>query len=189
MIERIRSFIAVKVPEETAERIRAAQSALREVEPGIKWVSPDSFHITLKFLGGVEPERLKATWASVSEALVGTRPFTMVFRGVGAFPNLNRVRVVWVGTTEGMAELSDLAERAEQACAKHGFEREKRPFAAHLTLGRAREVAPNPRLAAVIEELADLDLGQAGVDRVLLMKSELARQGAVYSELEHALLQ
>jgi 2'-5' RNA ligase len=188
MDDRIRSFIAVAVPPESAESIRAAQDKLKVAGPQIKWVNPDSFHITLKFLGGVEPERLKATWQSVSEALAGARPFTMRFRGVGAFPSASRARVVWVGISEGADELTEIAKRVEQVCSEHGFEMENRPFTAHLTLGRAREPGPDPALAAAMKELAEADLGQAGVDRVLLMRSELTRQGAIYHELEHKLL-
>ncbi len=179
----MRSFVAVAVPPEAAGLIRAAQERLRAAEPGIKWVDAESFHITLKFLGEVERGRLQATWESVSEALAGVRPFTMHFRGVGAFPNLHRARVVWAGVAEGAAELSELAKRTEGACSEHEFERERRPFAAHLTLGRAREPGPSPALAEVMQELADVELGPVEVGRVLLMRSELTRGGAVYGEL------
>jgi 2'-5' RNA ligase len=181
--ERVRSFVAVAVSPEAAGLIRAAQERLRAAEPGIKWVDGESFHITLKFLGEVERGRLKATWESVSEALAGVGPFTMHFRGVGAFPNLQRARVVWAGVAEGAEELGELAKRTEAACSEHEFESERRPFAAHLTLGRAREPGPSPALAEVMKELADVELGRAEVGRVLLMRSELTRGGAVYSEL------
>ena len=186
--ERIRSFIAVAVPPASAEGIRAAQQQLKAGDETIKWVNPDGFHITLKFLGGVERERLTVLWRTVSQALVGARPFTMHFRGAGAFPSLTRARVVWIAVNEGAAELSDLAARVEAACAQHAFERERRPFQAHLTLGRARQPEPNPRLAAAIEELAEADLGQVPVDRVLLMQSELTRQGAIYHKLDESKL-
>ena len=186
--ERVRSFIAVAVPPGSAEGLREAQERLRAAEPRIKWVNPDGFHITVKFLGGVEAERLQALWRAAGEALDGVGAFVMRFQGVGAFPSLNRARVVWAGAADGAAELRSLAERVEQAAEKYGFEREKRAFAAHLTLGRAREAGPNPGLAAVMREMAAIELGQASVDRVLLMRSELTRQGAIYHELGHKLL-
>jgi 2'-5' RNA ligase len=187
--ERVRSFIAVAVPPASAERLRVAQEKLMAVEPKIKWVNPDGFHITLKFLGGVEQSRLQALWKAVSGALDGVARFTMHFQGIGAFPNLNRARVVWAGVTDGADELMGIAKRIEAISSEHGFEPETRPFAAHLTLGRAREPAPNPALAEAMRELASAELGQVTVDRVLLMKSELTRQGAIYHELEHKLLQ
>ncbi|MGD0113921.1 MAG: RNA 2',3'-cyclic phosphodiesterase [Armatimonadota bacterium] len=189
MEDRVRSFIAVAIPSASAERLRVAQERLREAEPRIKWVNPDGFHITLKFLGGVGPSRLRALWSGVCEALEGVAGFTMHFQGIGAFPSLSRARVVWAGVTDGAAELTEIAKRIEHVSSEHEFEPETRPFAAHMTLGRAREPAPNPVLAEAMREMAGAELGRVTVDRVLLMKSELTRQGAIYHELEHKLLQ
>jgi 2'-5' RNA ligase len=107
--------------------------------------------------------------------------FSMALKGLGVFPNLRAPRVAWAGISQGAAELMALAARVEEACSKHGFEREKRPFAAHLTLGRAREVGPSSALAGIVGELAETDFGAGRVDRVLLMQSSLRPTGAIYS--------
>jgi 2'-5' RNA ligase len=109
-------------------------------------------------------------------------------KGVGAFPNARRARVIWAGTKEGREELLGLAERVEQACERHGFAREDRPFQGHLTLGRVREPVVNERLACAVGELAEEELGEVAVDRVLLMKSDLTPKGASYTRLEQTLL-
>jgi len=184
-MERIRSFIAVGVPPEKAGKLRTTLDQLRSADPGVKWVNPDGFHITLKFLGGIEKERLSLVWSSVRDALDGMRRFQMSFRGIGVFPSLNRARVVWAGVADGAQELRELAARVEQVCAKHGFEREKRPFAAHLTLGRARQVGVSPELAALMKRLVEVELGKADVNSVQLLRSELTPQGAIYHEMEH----
>ena len=184
MTAQVRSFIAVSVPPEAAVNLRTAQDRLREADPGVKWVNPENFHITLKFLGNVDRRILTDLWHSVGEALNGTPPFTMRFRGLGAFPNADRPRVVWAGIGDGASELTQLATRVEEACAQHGFEREKRAFHAHLTLGRARRPGPSPALASILTGLAEADLGETDIDRTLLMKSELARSGAIDSVLE-----
>jgi len=186
--ERIRSFIAVVVPPEAAGKLRAAQERLKEMDGSVKWVKPDGFHITLKFLGGVERPRLDALWRTVGAAVVDSPRFVMRFRGIGAFPSRARPRVVWAGVTDGAAELVGVAERVERACQEHGFERENRPFRPHLTLGRAREATPSPRLGQGMAELAELELGEALVDRVVLMRSELTREGAIYHQLEQVML-
>jgi 2'-5' RNA ligase len=188
MSDLIRSFIAVTVPAHSAEKLRAAQDRLRAANGSVKWVKPDGLHITLKFLGGVENDRLRAVWGSVTAALDGERQFIMRFRGVGAFPSAGRARVVWAGVAEGAHEMAELASRVERACAGHGFPREDRPFRAHITLGRVRQPRPNEGLAAAMAELADTALGEARVDRVVLMKSELRPEGAVYDVLEDKLL-
>jgi 2'-5' RNA ligase len=187
--ERIRSFIAVKLPSDLAERIGTAQERLRGADENWKWVDPKSFHMTLKFLGAVERSDLDTLWKSVCEELEGSGAFTASFRGVGAFPNPNRARVVWVGVAEGAPELVELASRVEGVCVRHGFEREKRPFHAHLTLGRARRPGAGVGLGAEMKEMEHVELGSMVVDRVLLMKSELTRAGAIYSILEEQALE
>lgn len=185
----IRSFIAVPVPPEAAGKLHAAQETLRRAAPAVKWVDPNSFHITLKFLGGVLPDRLQQTWQAVAAALPGAASFTMRFHGIGAFPSANRPRVIWAGLTDGAADLTALAARVEQACVALDFEPEARPFHPHLTLGRAREAKPDPDLSAAIARLAQEELGEVPVDRLLLMKSELTPRGAIYHVLqEYALL-
>lgn len=188
MSQTIRSFIAVAVSPEARERLAAAQDRLRPVAGGVKWVEPESFHLTLKFLGPVEQGRLSDAWNSVCNNLAGAKGFTMRFLGIGAFPNRTRARVIWAGVEAGREELSDLAARVERACAPHGFAREERPFQAHLTLGRVREPVVNTRLAEMIQELSREELGEVAVDRVLLMKSELTPKGAKYTVLEQQLL-
>lgn len=188
MSEAIRSFIAICVAEQAAERLSAAQEALRQAAPDLKWVDPAGFHLTLKFLGPVAPDRLRRTWQAVEEALDGTCGFCVRFAGVGAFPSLRRPRVVWAGVAAGAAELQSLAERVERACVALGFPPEDRPFQPHLTLGRARRPAPLPALAAAIDRLREEDFGESWVDRVLLMKSQLTPRGAIYDVLDQYFL-
>ena len=187
--ESLRCFIAVKLPEAATESLREPQERLRAAEPDWKWANPDTFHITLKFLGQVERERLDATLHDVKAALEDAAPFRIALRGLGVFPNARAPRVAWAGVSEGAAELTSLASRAEEACSKHGFELEKRPFAAHLTLGRAREPRPNAGLATAIERFAETEFGGGEIDRVLLMQSTLHRSGAVYTAIGEQSLQ
>jgi len=184
MSDQVRSFIAVPVSPEAAALLAAAQEVLRRADPTVKWVDPDGFHITLKFLGSVAHDRLQEIWQSVTRALPGATAFTMRFRGAGAFPNPNRARVVWAGVAQGAAELTALASQVEQACLAHGFAPESRPFHPHLTLGRARQPGPNPELFAAIAALEQEDLGEVQVDRVVLMRSELTPRGPIYHVLQ-----
>ncbi len=167
---------------------------VRRRNPGIAqiklthYLSPESFHITLKFLGGVEPARLQGVWEAARAALAGAERFCCHLHGVGAFPNTTRVRVVWAGVEQGRTELIEIAQRVERACTIFGFAPENRPFQAHLTLGRVKEPVLNPELAEALEGFASEPLGEVWVDSVLLMKSELTPKGAVYTVLErHAL--
>jgi 2'-5' RNA ligase len=184
----VRCFLAVRVPPDRAGALRDAQARLRAVAGDWKWVDADSFHITLKFLGEVERAAIPGLWASVSEALRGSQCFVMQFCGLGVFPNPRAPRVAWAGIDGGAVELRELAARVEEACVARGFERERRPFRAHLTLGRARRQARDTGLAAALADFTEAQLGEAMVDRVLLMKSTLTPRGAIYDVMEEHLL-
>jgi 2'-5' RNA ligase len=169
MSEAVRCFVAVKIPEAAAARVRDAQERLREVEPSWKWVSPD---------------RLEKLWPEIGAALSRRPPFTMTLEGLGAFPDTRSPRVAWAGIERGAEELRGLAEDVEAACECCGFERERRPFTAHLTLGRARRGQTKSQVGRAIEQDADIAFGEALIDRVLLMRSQLSPDGARYTVLE-----
>ncbi|MBN1459556.1 MAG: RNA 2',3'-cyclic phosphodiesterase [Armatimonadetes bacterium] len=184
MSESLRCFVAVKIPEAAAARVREAQERLREAEPSWKWVDPDTFHLTLKFLGQVSSDRLGELWSAITASLDGRHSFVMTLKGLGAFPNARSPRVAWAGIQEGAQELGELAEAVETACERLDFEREQRPFAAHLTLGRARRGQTKSQVGQAIEREGDIEFGEAPVERVLLMQSQLRPDGARYTILE-----
>ncbi|MFO7767655.1 MAG: RNA 2',3'-cyclic phosphodiesterase [bacterium] len=179
----IRIFVAVPVPLEVT---RPLAEFAGEVGPGagrIKWVDPGSMHLTLFFLGDVEEERVPAIGEALGRAAGEVAPFTVRLDRVGAFPNLERPRVLWVGVSEGSGNLQDLKEAVDRVLEPLGFEPDRRTFHPHLTLGRIK--APGRR-GAVAEAAAGWDVPSASwtVDRVVLYQSTLTREGAVYEELE-----
>jgi 2'-5' RNA ligase len=148
----------------------------------VGWVASDNLHLTLKFLGGVEPDRLDSIGSVLADVATGGPAFPLTMRGLGAFPSPTRPRVIWAGVTDA-AEVVRLAARVEEALARLGFPREDRPFSAHVTLGRVREPQRDPVLAAALGEGAERELGALRVDRICLMRSELSPRGARYSVL------
>ncbi len=168
-------------------RLAAEVERLRPLARDVAWVAPDNVHLTLKFLGGVDETRLPAIVAGLTAAAAGQRTFDLVLHGLGAFPTPARARVVWAGVAAGARALEALAARVEEALAPLGVPRETRPFAGHVTLGRARAPRTNPRLAAALD--AARALGGQGVARVSLMRSDLSPRGARYRELAAAALE
>jgi 2'-5' RNA ligase len=166
-------------------RLAAEVERLRPVARDVAWVGPDSFHLTLKVLGGVEPDRLDAVGGALGRAVAGHRAFELAVRGLGAFPSPTRPRVLWAGLAEGAEAMAALAARVDEALVTLGFARETRAFSAHVTLGRVRTPrAADPGLA---EALAAGDVfGRQHVDRVSLMRSDLSPRGARYTELTAA---
>jgi 2'-5' RNA ligase len=110
-----------------------------------------------------------------------TLPFGVGAHGTGAFPNLDRPRVVWVGLTgEGLVRL---AERVEAAVVRLGFAPEGRPYSPHLTIGRVRDMRGWKAVRRVIAEAAERDFGTMQIESMMLYRSILGREAAEYEEL------
>ena len=145
-------------------------------------MSVDNYHLTLKFLGSVDEARLAEIAAAIGGAVTAVEPFDIAVRGLGAFPTVDRARVLWAGVSAGASPLAALADAVEGRLAALGFAREARAFSAHVTLGRVREARRNPTLAEALTRAAHVELGSARVDHVRLMQSRLSPQGARYEE-------
>ena len=186
MPESIRTFIAIELDEPIRRALEnvQAQFARERNARMVRWTTPASIHITLKFLGDVEAARVPDLQRAIVEASQGIAPFTLTLRGVGAFPNPRRPNIVWVGA-EGQIDLaSTLANNIEMECERLGFAREERPFTPHLTIGRVkRDAAPNDRRAIgeMIERTRVEKIGELRVAQVCIMKSELRPGGSVYT--------
>jgi 2'-5' RNA ligase len=168
--------------------LEAALPALKEraQRAGIpvRWVTPENFHITLKFLGWARSDVEYALRDRVPAALASCRPFALAVQGVGAFPDERRASVLWAGVVHaGTADLGELAARLDRVCAELGFQPEKRPYHAHITLGRIREPAA---VADLLEPLRGARFENGQVDDVVLYES-ISRGGSVYYE-ERAVL-
>ena len=163
--------------------LAAAQEELRASRASVKWVEPQNLHFTLKFLGDVAEERTEAVTEALREVARRTPPFAGHVAGVGVFPSLSRPRVVWAGMTAGAEELAGLASEVEEALVPLGFERERRAFTPHLTLGRVKSVVNVSNLAEAVQRHAEADFGPLRVDAVYLMRSDLRPSGPVYSPL------
>jgi 2'-5' RNA ligase len=172
-----RARLAVEV-----DRLRATERASGTL-PEVVWVPPANFHLTVKFLGAVDTDRLPDVERALGDAVAGVPPFALTLRGLGAFPSAARPRVIWAGTADGAAELAGVAVRVERTLSPLGFPAEGRAFSAHVTLGRVRTPRRNPKLAEVLAASASVELVSVPVARVSLMRSDLSPRGARYSEL------
>ncbi len=180
-MEKIRTFIAVRLPAEVRRRLMQIEKRLMQSGADVKWAPEENFHITLKFLGDVEQARIPAVEEAVRRAVSGLDAFDLTLAGVGAFGR--PLRVVWVGITSGSGELKSLAGRVEDALAEVGFPKEDRPFSAHVTLGRVRSPRGVERLRECIESLKNEPAGDVHVAGVTVMKSELRREGSTYTPI------
>jgi 2'-5' RNA ligase len=180
----LRCFVALEPPQALRESIASHFAREGRGAPGIRWTAAAGLHLTLKFLGDVEPARLPELEAALAAAVAQHPPFTLELRGAGAFPTPQGPRVVWVGAGAGAAQAAALAGAVDAAAAAGGCAPEARPFAAHLTVGRVRtpprDRAALPRLLAAV---ADRAWGSWVVRAAHLVRSELFPAGPIYSIL------
>ena len=179
----MRTFFAVELSKDVAKELKKVQENLRREIAGVRWVQPGGIHLTLKFLGEVNPDGIEEIVRKAEEAVKGLGPFTIQIRGGGGFPNAKNPRVIWIGVEDQDGQLRELQTRIEREMEKIGFKREERDYTPHLTLGRLRTGKRKDVIAQALKEIEHSELGIMGVQEIILFQSELKPTGAEYTKL------
>lgn len=182
-MEKIRSFVAILLPDEIRQAAASLADSLRPLGRRVSWVKAENLHLTLKFLGNQSPEDLRRVTEGLAEATTGVAAFELLLTGLGAFPDLRRPRAIWVGASDGAQAAIALALRVEGSLHRRGLPKEERPFSPHLTIGRVKDPRGLDRLTAALAEGRARALGRFQVSAIHLMRSDLAPQGARYTIL------
>ena len=185
-MEQIRSFIAIELPDEIKLQLDQLEARLKTgKQSGVKWVNPHSIHLTLKFLGNISINRTDEITGAIEEAAQGIPPFHLVVKDPGVFPDMKRVQVAWVGISGDIDKLGQLQQRIESNLADLGFASDSRRFTPHLTIARLRNQASLNERQSFGQLIADtrFEAGIINVDTISLMKSQLTREGAIYSQI------
>jgi 2'-5' RNA ligase len=178
----VRAFVAIRMSEQVENAVAAMSDTIKRPRDGIQWVPRAKLHITLKYLGpAVDPHRLERLTAGLHEVAMKTASFEVAARGLGAFPNLEHPRAIWVGLHS--VELGALAARVETAGAEYGFERENRRWSGHLTIGRVRDNHLTAKTRAALHAAMDTEFGTSRIESITLYRSHLAPEGASYEAL------
>lgn len=182
----MRAFIAFDLPANLRQELGQVSAGLQRSLAGapLRWVAAGSIHLTLKFLGDVDPGQVAAIGERIQAAASGYAPFEVALTELGAFPSPRRPRVLWAGL-RAPAALASLQQALEAQLESLGFEPEARPFTPHLTLARARREADARQLAGVASALAAEPLRpvSAHLQELTLFRSQLDPGGAVYNPL------
>ena len=178
-----RSFIAIDLSDEVREAVATVQNELQRSMRDVRWVEPRGIHLTLKFLGTIDPALVETISARTREAIQGVHSFTVTVRGVGGFPNLRKPRVLWVGVQDQRSILQTMKAHIEQRLTGVGFEREARTFCPHLTLGRAKTRQAQGPAGDLIETLKHRYLGDMTIREIILFRSHLKPTGPEYTRL------
>ncbi len=177
----MRLFVALDLGESVRAAILAFCEKLRRALPAARWVRPEGIHVTLKFIGEVEEDRV-APIQSALEKIHSAAPVEMIFRGTGFFPNERRPRVFWVGI-DASPKLPQIASEIEARLEPFGIARETREFRPHLTLARFDDFRSIEKLHAPLRESGAQEFGAVKTSDMHLYQSKLGPNGAQYTRL------
>lgn len=181
MKNRIRTFIAVSLPSSILAGVKKMMRTFQTDFRDIRWSEPKNLHITLKFLGDIPLNDLPQLIRAVTQSIHQTFAFDLTFQGIGAFPNRESPKTLWIGCWEGSDELIQLAKTINEGLLPLGYPKETRRFSPHLTIGRVKN--PVEGVMPIFHKQHDHLFGSCSVSEVQIVSSELTRKGPIYDEI------
>jgi 2'-5' RNA ligase len=178
----MRLFVALDLSNEVRSAISRFYETLRVEIPLAGWARSDGIHVTLKFIGEVQNERVAQIENALS-AVNSPAPVEMNFRGAGFFPDERRPRVFWIGI-DSTPNLSEIAAQIETQLEPLGIARESREFKPHLTLARISDSRGIEKLREALRRNGPIDFGTIRTNEMHLFQSELGLGGARYTRLK-----
>ena len=179
----IRTFIAIELPVEVKQVARRIQNQLEESIEGIRWVKHENIHLSVKFLGNVEENRINNIAAAVKNAVEDISVMNLKTGHLGIFPNEKRPRILWLGIEGDVREFIRMSKNCESELAKLGYEKDARENKPHITVGRIRSSKKQKGLVNIIKDIP-IESIEFRVNALNLMRSELNPNGAVYTNLK-----
>lgn len=182
----LRSFLAVNLPDKVKDKITPLVQPLIYKFENVRWVSPENQHLTLKFYGNVEKEKIKKLADDIVKGVKGFGKFEASFRQFGYLGSKISPRVILIGVDKGKEKLAELNNVIEKISEQHSFEREKREFFPHLTIGRCKK-----RIDGIVGALEKMDNSPVAffeVEMLSFFSSDLTSDGPIYTKLYDAIL-
>jgi RNA 2',3'-cyclic 3'-phosphodiesterase len=180
----IRAFIAVEIDSASKQKISGLINDLKQTNADVRWASENQMHLTLKFLGNIEQGKISLISAAIKTITGHIREFDLSFSGIGAFPAINRPRLIWAGIDKGSNELRMIAGLIEKEMGILGFDKEGRDYKAHLTLGR---VGSQKKIKDLTKKMAELEFKfdpDTKVNKLVLFQSTLTPKGTIHTPLQ-----
>lgn len=176
-----RGFIAIDI--ECLPKLVEFENKIKETGANIKLVEPKNIHITLKFLGDTNEEKIELIEEIIKKETTKVDPFKIQLHGTGVFPNQNYMKVLWIGI-KNAERIGEIAEQIDRELSEIGFQKEKRKFSAHLTIGRVRSAKNKDKLLHIIKKYEEVEFGEIIVNSIKLKKSDLTPKGPIYTTLK-----
>jgi RNA 2',3'-cyclic 3'-phosphodiesterase len=180
-MQKIRAFIAVEIP--ISKEIHQVLNELKKTQIDAKIVETQNMHLTLKFLGDTDEKLIDDIGKIIKNSAKNIPPFQIALKSIGVFPNQNYIKVAWIGV-ENTENLKQIAETIDSKLQNLGFEKEKRPFSAHLTIARIKSAKNKEKLIDLINKYQNTEFQQIKIDKILLKKSTLTPKGPIYTNLK-----
>jgi len=183
MDNNLRTFIAVELSNDFRHALTEIQNQLKSSDADVKWVKPDNIHITLKFLGSIPPKKVKAIKEFFPEIFDSSHVFDVQLANLGAFPSINKPKVIWAGLDDPDGRLKLLANHTEEFLCRLGFPKEHKEFKSHITLGRLRSFKNLNPLTEALQKTAVPSQMKQRIEKITFFKSTLTPQGPIYESL------
>lgn len=182
-MESIRCFIALDLEEDLRNDISRQQTIFTRQVKGFKWVDPEDYHLTLKFLGSVRKERVQEVGDLLEGIGLQQDPFPVTLQGISAFPYQSNPRVIWVGVRDQSGQLENLWQEIDTGLVDLGFPRDDREFTPHLTLGRVKANRSQGDLTYLFQRFRGRKFGTSLIDSITFYRTELQKSGPKYTVL------
>lgn len=179
----VRLFVVVEIPEEIQKKFMELQDKLKKADADVGWVAPGNFHITLKFIGAIDEEKIDAVTHRVKDAVAHINSFDISYIGIGVFPTEKNPRVLFVDVADPDKALAKIHEELDSQLMALDIEYKNRPFEAHLTLGRVKTRKNVKKLLEILDSYNSFNFGPEHVTQIVLMKSTLLPNGPAYAKL------
>ena len=182
-----RLFVAFDVPERVKNEIEKTQYEVRQTLPdgSVRWTRPDHFHLTIRFLGNVDTNRLDALIEKLQGACRDFAPMKLRAEHIGYFPERGFPRVIWVSVSDEHQKLIHLHRAIQTATIEFTSEPAENEFAGHITLGRAKKIKRRETdiLNIFANRMRQRSFGEWTVNSIELLKSDLLPDGAQHTVL------
>lgn len=182
----VRAFLAIDLDDDLKPKINKIIKEFKKIDARIKYVDLLNLHLTLKFFGDIDVDGLKVLEDAIANAAENFKPFDIKIKGCGAFPNSNRIKVIWVGIDDDTV-IKELHDALDKEFAKLGFDKDRK-FSSHLTIGRMKSAKNKNKVKSTIEEFEDVEIGEMTVNKITLKKSTLTPSGPIYEDLKEFIL-
>lgn len=172
------------IPQKVRQKVGGLIREFQQKAPEIHWIAPEKLHVTLFFFGDVEEKRLLEEMVPAVQRVISSEPaLDLDCGGLGVFPNWKYPKVIWAGITGGTDRLLMLHDQIKEIIVPFGVKKDRRLFRPHLTIGRADKIRKEARVVQLVEHLGPIQFGHIPVKDLTLFRSELTKEGAVYTPL------